>query len=176
MKKSDPKLNNKKETLHRDIVSQLKTKKEAMLALTPKSVIPISDNDKKTDRYGVEEDTKQKVTPSQLRDLEKYLDKLWSKVGIDVEFTRHFVDRVNDPRNADQISAAEIIKLFRETFKKYGKKIAQLGPDAQAVLTDLGTDVNVPFALELKGSELELISKTIMRKKNFSTSNQKFKV
>ena len=29
------------------------------------------------------------------------------------------------------------------------------------------TDVNMPFALNLKGGELELVAKTIMRKKTF---------
>ena len=35
------------------------------------------------------------VSPSQLAQVEKYLDRLWDKVGVDVEFTRHFIDRVN---------------------------------------------------------------------------------
>ena len=39
------------------------------------------------------------VTRSDLIQIEKYADRLFAKVGIDVEFTRHFVDRVNDDRN-----------------------------------------------------------------------------
>ena len=35
------------------------------------------------------------------------------------------------------------------------------------------TDVNMPFALNLKGGELELVAKTIMRKKDFKTTNPK---
>lgn len=36
------------------------------------------------------------------------------------------------------------------------------------------TDINMPFVLNKnKSGELELVAKTIMRKKNFSTSNQK---
>ena len=35
------------------------------------------------------------------------------------------------------------------------------------------TDVNMPFALNLKGGELELVAKTIMRKKDFKTRNTK---
>ena len=58
------------------------------------------------------------------------------------------------------------------------KPIAQLGPDAEAVLKDLATDVNIPFALDWnKGSGmLELVAKTVMRKKNFKTSNREFEV
>ena len=36
------------------------------------------------------------------------------------------------------------------------------------------TDINMPFVLnKTRGGELELVAKTVMRKKNFSTSNQK---
>ena len=66
------------------------------------------------------------VSQSQLNQVEKYLDKLWAKVGIDVEFTRHFMDRVNDSRNGKPISPAELIKIYREIYKKYGKPISQL--------------------------------------------------
>ena len=49
----------------------------------------------------------------------------------------------------------------------------KLGPDAQAVLSDMKTDINMPFVLNLKGGELELVAKTVMRKKDFKTSNPK---
>ena len=113
------------------------------------------------------------ITKSDLDQLERYADKLFAAVGIDVEFTRHFLDRVNDERNKKQITTAELTRLFKQSFKKYGKKIAQLGPDAEAVINDMRTDVNMPFALNLKGGELELVAKTIMRKKNFQTRNPK---
>ena len=112
------------------------------------------------------------ITKSDLDQLEKYADRLFG-VGIDVEFTRHFLDRVNDERNKKQITTAELTRLFKQSFKKYGKKIAQLGLDVEAVLNDMRTDVNMPFALNLKGGELELVAKTIMRKKDFKTRNPK---
>ena len=36
------------------------------------------------------------ITRSDLKQIETYADRLFAKVGIDVEFTRHFLDRVND--------------------------------------------------------------------------------
>ena len=39
-------------------------------------------------------------------------------------------------------------------------------------MKDMKTDVNVPFALHWNGKELELRAKTIMRKKNFKSSNK----
>jgi 5'(3')-deoxyribonucleotidase len=118
------------------------------------------------------------VTQGDLNKLEDYADKLFSKVGVDVEFTRHFLDRVNDTRNQKQINVAELIRIFKQEYKYYGKKIAQLGPDAEAVMKDMRTDVNIPFALrwDSANNELDLIAKTVMRKKDFKTSNPEFAV
>jgi len=120
----------------------------------------------------------QPVTQIQLDALEKALDKVFAQVGIDVEFTRHFLDRVNDERNVRQITIQELAILFKKEFQKYAKPIAQLGPDAQAVLKDLSSDINVPFALvwDSANQELDLIAKTVMRKKDFKTPNKEFAV
>ncbi len=114
-----------------------------------------------------------KLSKSDLDNVEKYADKLYKSVGVDIEFTRHFLDRVNDERNKRQITVAELIRLFKQAYKKYGKQIPELGDDAQAVLNDMKTDVNMPFVLKWDGKEFELVAKTIMRKKDFKTSNKK---
>ena len=113
------------------------------------------------------------VRKSDLDQLERYADRLFASLGIDVEFTKHFLDRVNDERNVKQITPSELTRLFKQTYKKHGKTIAKLGPDAEAVVNDMKTDINMPFVLNLKGGELELVAKTVMRKKDFKTSNPK---
>ena len=119
-------------------------------------------------------DAKKKVKKSDLDQIERYADRVFAAVGIDVEFTRHFLDRVNDARNVKQITPSELTRLFKQSFKKYGKKISKLGDDAQAVINDMKTNINMPFVLnKTKGGELELVAKTVMRKRNFSTSNTK---
>ena len=120
----------------------------------------------------------QKITKKVLDQLEFYIDKLFSVLNIDVEFTKHFLDRVNDPRNVTQITPKEIAKLFKDTYRKHGKKIPKLGPDAQAVLNDIQTDINMPFVLkwDSNNNEFDLVAKTIMRKKNFTTPNLKLTV
>ena len=119
----------------------------------------------------------ERISKSDLDQVEKYADRLFAAVGIDVEFTRHFHDRVNDERNKKPINQAELVRLFRLTYKKYGKKIAQMNPDAEAVITDMETDVNMPFVINLdKGGMLDLVAKTVMRKKDFKTSSQKLRV
>ena len=117
------------------------------------------------------------VSKKDLDQVEKYADKLFAVVGIDVEFTRHFLDRVNDERNKKPISTAELIRLFRLSYKKHGKRIPKMGPKAQAVLHDMETDINMPFVLNIdRKGELDLVAKTVMRKKDFKTSNTKLQV
>ena len=119
----------------------------------------------------------ERISKSDLDQVEKYADRLFAAVGIDVEFTRHFHDRVNDKRNKKPINSAELIRLFRLSYKKYGKKIAKMNPDAEAVISDMETDVNMPFVLNLdRNGMLDLVAKTVMRKKDFKTRNQKLKV
>jgi hypothetical protein len=110
--------------------------------------------------------------------IEKYADKLFGKIGIDVEFTKHFLDRVNDERNIKQITPAELEGIFRRTYKIHGRKIPSLGDDAEAVIRDMRSDINMPFVLDYnhKTQEFELIAKTVMRKKNFMTSNLKLDI
>lgn len=147
-----------------------RSKAAEMLGINPREFTKILD--RKT-RY---EDINEEITTVDLASVEKFADKIFAKVGIDVEFTKHFLDRVNDPRNGKEINVAELTRLFKQTYKKYGKKIAKMGDDAEAVLNDLQTDINVPFVLQWDGKEFDLISKTIMRKKDFKTNDPKLKI
>lgn len=118
------------------------------------------------------------ITKKVLDQLEYYIDKMFASLNIDVEFTKHFFDRINDPRNIKQITAEEIAKLFKDTYRKHGQKIPKLGPGAQAVVNDMQTDINMPFVLkwDSQNNEFDLVAKTIMRKKNFTTPNLKLTV
>ena len=118
------------------------------------------------------------ITRSDLDQIEKYADKLFAKVGIDVNFTRHFLDRVNDERNKKQITTAELTRLFKQSYAKHGKKISAMNPDAEAVIKDMKTDVNMPFVLKYdpKNQEIDLVAKTVMRKKGFKTPDPELTV
>jgi hypothetical protein len=114
------------------------------------------------------------VTWQELSELRNHLDALWGKLGVDVTFTNHFFDRVNDPRNRKQITIGELSKLFSETYAKHGQNISvrvKPGSDHEfeAVITDLSTKVNLPFVLEWNRQmrELRLVAKTVMRKHDF---------
>jgi len=115
------------------------------------------------------------VTQSEIDDVEKIADEWFEDYGIDVVFTNHFLDRVNDLRNGKPISAEELEDLFIKSAEKYGVKLANLPDNFQAVLNDLRTSINLPFALNYdeKNDEMDLVAKTVMRKKDFQTSNPK---
>jgi len=120
-----------------------------------------------------------KLTKSDLDAVEKYADRIFGKIKLDVEFTRHFLDRVNDARNGKQITSAELTRLFKQTFNKHKTKLQSMSKDAsiEAVLNDTRTDINMPFVIQMNSKgELDMVAKTVMRKKNFSTSNTKLKV
>ena len=116
------------------------------------------------------------ISMSQLNQVEKHLDKIWAKVGIDVEFTRHFHDRVNDARNGKPINTAELLRIYKQIYKRYGKPISQLSKGTEILLKDMSTDINVPVVLRWNGRELEMIAKTVMRKKNFKSRTRKYSI
>jgi len=63
------------------------------------------------------------MTQKDLNQVEDYADDLFRDVGVDIEFTHHFVDRLNDPRNGKEIESQELVDLFTKTYRKYGQKI-----------------------------------------------------
>lgn len=119
-----------------------------------------------------------RVSKSDLNQLEKILDRLFNHVGLDIEFTRHFLDRVNNPRNKEQITFQELHQLFTKTYAKFGKQLSKMNAGYQGVLDDIQDDINIPFVLkwDKKKGMIDLISKTVLRKKGFRTSNRIFKV
>ena len=115
------------------------------------------------------------ITPQQLEELETYMDRLFAVANLDIEFTRHFKDRMNDARNSSPITISELQRMFKKVHRQMhkGKDLVELGPEAEAVLKDLASNINIPFIIKWDQEDLEfdLIAKTIMRKPNFKTSN-----
>jgi hypothetical protein len=116
------------------------------------------------------------ITSSELSQVETFADRLWSKLGIDVEFTKHFVDRLNDDRNGKPISSAELVRLFKREYELYGKAIQKLDDRYEAVMKDLTTQINLPFVIKDTDSGKSVIAKTVMRKQNFRSPDPEFAV
>jgi hypothetical protein len=112
-------------------------------------------------------------TSQQLSDLEKFADKLLAKWNIDIEFTKHFGERMGDSRNDPCIKLAELQQLMKKIDKDKGKKI-KAHAEGEAVLVDLQKDLNLPFVIDIDDQgEFTLTLKTIMRKKDFKTPDDK---
>jgi hypothetical protein len=118
------------------------------------------------------------ISPRELDYIDTIADSLFKNLGIDVEFTRHFLERVNDERNGEPITGEEIIDLFKKAYAQHGGTIKDM-KQADAILVDLMTDINIPFIMKPTGKKTkELVAATVMRKKDFKSDprQRRFKV
>ncbi len=118
-------------------------------------------------------DMYEEISVKQLSDLEKFADRLLAKFDVDIEFTRHFRDRMNDPRNKPAIKVQELQQIFKRIARNKAKNIRQ-NPDSEAVIKDLQSDLNLPVVIKYDRNkdEFEVVNKTIMRKKDFKSSSK----
>jgi hypothetical protein len=105
------------------------------------------------------------MSKSNLQAVEDYADSQLNP--IDVEFTNHFFDRLNDPRNIKPISTAELVGFFKRLSKDKKELISFLSKYKEIVAKDTQTNINIPLVNDVN----KIIAKTIMRKSNFQTSN-----
>jgi nicotinic acid mononucleotide adenylyltransferase/shikimate kinase len=112
------------------------------------------------------------ITASKMKDFEKFVDRMFEKFKIDFEFTKHFGDRMNDDRNSPKIKLKELADLIKKIYAKNGNPLKGK-PGAELVVKDLQSDLNMPIVVKYdeKNDEIDIVAKTIMRKKNFSTPN-----
>jgi len=126
--------------------------------------IPADVMEKAIDSYNQKNNISE-MSLSQLNQIEKYADKQLSPE--DIQFTKHFFDRVNDPRNGKQISEPELTGFFKrlsrhkKQFKDFLEKYQQI------VVKDKRDDINIAFVKQAN----QIIAKTVMRKSDFKTSN-----
>ena len=117
------------------------------------------------------------ISPNDLNKIEDELDSQFEPLNIDIEFSRHFHDRLNDPRNGKEIEPQELINTFGRLHYKHGKGLVNYR-NLDALVADFNNNLNIPFNLsyDKKTKMFELISKTIMRTNKFHSSDRKFKV
>lgn len=147
----------------------------ATVSVLGANYVIVEHNGKKSRKWlDAVEKLEEDVSQRQIDDLEKFGDRLLKKFDIDIEFTRHFADRMNDKRNDPEIKVAEIQRLFKKIAKNKGKDIKKHG-DEEAVLKDMQSDLNLPVVVNFKDGEFEVVNKTIMRKKGFKTTSPEIK-
>lgn len=118
----------------------------------------------------IEQFINERLSRADINQVEKYADRLFKELDIDIDLSgNHFYERVNDARNGKNITQEELIELFKRTFIRQGKKIASKSSGFESVIRDINSDIHLPFMLkyDAKNNELDLIAKTVMRKKDF---------
>lgn len=100
-----------------------------------------------------------------MRSIERYADDELSP--IDVEFGKHFFERLADPRNEKEITTSELLDFFARLISRKEQFVNFLKKYHEFVVKDRRTDINIPFLSQVN----QAIAKTIMRKPNFVTSN-----
>ena len=106
-----------------------------------------------------------------LQKIDTFADKKLNPVDV-VLTDKHFFDRLNDPRNKKEISSAELIGFFKRLAKKKKTFLDFLDKYNQVVAVDDRTNINIPFMKQAN----KVIAKTVMRKKDFKTQNQKVEI
>jgi hypothetical protein len=114
------------------------------------------------------------MTKGDLGNVEDFADNLFNDIGIDIEFTKHFVDRLNDPRNGEEIQADELKDLFTKLYQKYGEKIPNFRNGTHALITDFNTNINIPFELkwDKESKMFDMVNTTVLRTKKFHVSDK----
>lgn len=116
------------------------------------------------------------MTDAQIAAVNKYMDSLFSRLGIDPVVTKHFAERLQDDRNNPHINIKEMKKIIDSLYAKYGKELAKIrGPEVEAAVKSLSTDIVLPFAItwDERKKRLRFRFITVMRKKNFVVKDAK---
>ena len=118
----------------------------------------------------------EELSTDELKELESFADSIFRELGVDVVFTRHFKERVNDARNGRPITYHELKNLFLKAYLRAGQYISELPTETEAVLRDLSSNLNSPFIIQdspndPSHTDHDMVMKTIMRKQRFISSN-----
>lgn len=103
-------------------------------------------------------------TPTEIQTLEQHLDQLMAPVGLDVEFSRHFVERLLG--REQRVTVEEIIDAFTKLKQKYKQRLksAKNKPGYEAILKDFDSDLNIVFGIRADEPIPDLVNITIKKK------------
>jgi hypothetical protein len=106
-----------------------------------------------------------------LQKIDQFADKKLNPIDV-VLTDKHFFDRLNDPRNGKEISQAELIGFFKRLSKKKKEFVEFLNQYNSLVAVDDRTKINIPFMKQAN----KAIAKTVMRKKDFKSTDKKLDI
>jgi len=101
--------------------------------------------------------------------VERYAD--FQMDPTDVEFSRHFFDRLTRiEHNDDEITDDDLMGFFKRLAKHKKKFQDFIDRYDQFIVKDRETQINIPFQKRID----QIIAKTIMRKKDFKTRDKAY--
>lgn len=110
--------------------------------------------------------------------LENQVTQLFNDIGLRVQFSKHFKDRVdNNYGRESSVTEDEILKMFLQLKRRYGRQLfnAKNRPkEFIGLLKDASTNLNIPFSIDydkVYNGLHKLNAITIMRKKNFQNDS-----
>jgi hypothetical protein len=117
------------------------------------------------------------VSWNELKKLETVLDSMFKSAGLDIDFTKHFWERINGSRGyGGTVTIPEIQDAFRKTYDKYSAKISGHKADWKAIINDVSKQLNMPFTLKWDGRQKSMVMLTAMKKRDFLAPEPKLKV
>jgi hypothetical protein len=119
----------------------------------------------------IPESTINEIPMGDLQKIDTFADKKLNPVDV-VITDKHFFDRLNDPRNGKEITSAELIGFFKRLSKHKKEFVEFLNKYNSVVAVDDRTNINIPFMKRAN----KAIAKTVMRKKDFKTPDQKLDI
>lgn len=122
-------------------------------------------------RVNVGESTLNEIPMDDLKKIDSFADKKLNPIDV-VLTDKHFFDRLNDPRNGKEISQAELIGFFKRLGKKKKEFLDFLDKYNTLLAVDDRTNINIPFMKQAN----KAIAKTVMRKKDFKSSDKKLDI
>lgn len=141
--------------------------KELFFTFLP-TELPIED---KEEIYNTLQGTINEWVPEpEIDDIDDYADNALSP--LDLKIPPHFIDRVNDKHNRPEIETDELYDFFDKLSDEKDELEDMLDNDEEIVAVDSDTDINIPLTKD-RYTPNTVVAKTIMRKKNFATSNPK---
>ena len=110
------------------------------------------------------------VPKPEIDNLDNYADNILDPLNLKIP--SHFIDRVNDKRNRPEIEPDELYDFFDKLSDEKDELEDMLDNDEEIVAVDSDTNINIPLSKD-RYNPNTVVAKTIMRKKNFATSNPK---
>jgi len=123
------------------------------------------------------------MSQEQIIDIENEVKKSFVTIGIVINFSKHFGERVADDAvdekgfKRDNVTPKELFEVFRNLKTHYKSIFAEAGQfgdevkrgEFEGVIMDIFRKINVPFTLEFdkRRGKYILTCKTIMKKENF---------